>query len=78
MALDINEGEVAILARMSNGAKRKEIAQDLGIALSTVNNRIYAAQKRVGCRTTEHLLSWFVRESVEKMFQGDDETSADV
>jgi DNA-binding CsgD family transcriptional regulator len=65
MALDISEKETAVLERLSNGSRRKEIADDLKVSLSTVNNRIYDAQKRNGLRTSEHLLAWFVRGAVE-------------
>jgi DNA-binding NarL/FixJ family response regulator len=64
MALNLTDGEKAVLERLSNGFERKEIAKDLNIAVSTVHNRIYDAIKRNGCRTSYHLLAWFVRDAV--------------
>lgn len=78
MALNINEGEAEVLTRLGNGEKRKEIADSLGIAVSTVHNRIYDAQKKVGCRTSEHLLAWFIRDHVIALYQEAEERSADV
>jgi DNA-binding NarL/FixJ family response regulator len=43
MALNLTDGEKAVLERLSNGFERKEIAKDLNIAVSTVHNRIYDA-----------------------------------
>ncbi len=77
MALELRDTETAVLERLANGMKRKEIATELGVSLSSVNNRIYAAQDRVGCRTTEHLLAWFVREAVVRQFHSASETSVD-
>jgi DNA-binding CsgD family transcriptional regulator len=77
MALALKDTETAVLERLANGMKRKEIAEDLDVSLSSVNNRIYAAQDRVGCRTTEHLLAWFVREAVVKQFHSAAEESVD-
>lgn len=64
MALNISDGEIEVLNRLSNGFERKEIAKELGISVSTVHNRIYEAQRRNGCRTSYHLLAWFVRDAV--------------
>ncbi len=64
LALSISEGDSAVLTRLANGLERKEIASDLEIALSTVNNRIYEAVRRNNMRTSYQLLAWFVREAV--------------
>lgn len=77
MALNITDSQAEILMRLGNGEKRKEIADNLGIAHSTVNNRIYDAQKRVGCRTPEHLLAWFIRDRVIALYQEAEEAAAD-
>lgn len=78
MALNISQGEAEVLQRLGNGEKRKEIAADLGISLSTVNNRIYDAQKKVGCRTSEHLLAWFIRDEVVSLYQKVEDAPVDV
>lgn len=64
MALNLTDGEKDVLSRLANGYERKEIASDLGVSLSTVHNRIYEAQRRVGCKTSYHLLAWFIRDAV--------------
>jgi DNA-binding NarL/FixJ family response regulator len=64
LALNISDGEEDVLSRLSNGFERKEIAKELGISISTVHNRIYEAQRRNGCRTSYHLLAWYVRDAV--------------
>lgn len=69
MALALREGEIDVLARLTDGFERKEIAQGLGIALSTVNNRIYEATKRNDMRTSYQLLAWFVREAVIAQYE---------
>lgn len=76
MALNISDGEAAVLSRLANGYRRKEIAAELEISLSTVNNRIYDAQKRTGLRTSDHLLAWYVRGEVEKLYESAPETPA--
>lgn len=70
MALDLKPIEAEILTRLGNGAKRKEIAEDMHISLSTVNNRLYDAQRRNAMRTIEALLAWYVREAIVQQYTG--------
>lgn len=64
MSLNITDAEKEVLGLLANGYERKEIARELGVSLSTVHNRIYEAQRRVGCKTSYHLLAWFIRDAV--------------
>lgn len=64
MALNLTDGERDVLERLANGYERKDIAKELGVSLSTVHNRVYEAQRRIGCRTSYHLVAWFIRDAV--------------
>lgn len=75
MPLSLSETDKQILIGLSNGGERKEIASQLGIALSTVHNRIYDAIRRNDLRTSYQLLAWFVRESVLAAVEAQDGAS---
>ncbi len=74
MILDLRDGEREVLQRLGNGFERPEIAADLDIALSTVNNRIYESAKRNAMRTSYQLLAWFVREAVIAQYETPEST----
>lgn len=75
MPLNISDGERAVLLRVSQGFERKEIARDLGISVSTVNGRIYDAQRRNGLRNANHLLAVFVGETVLAAAQAEEDSA---
>lgn len=77
MPLNINDGEKDVLERLANGYERKEIASELGVSLSTVHNRIYEAQRRTGCKTSYHLVAWFIREAVVTQLAGASDSPVD-
>lgn len=60
LALNINKGEWDVLLRLTQGFERKEIATDLDVSVSTVNNRIYAAMERVHARTSYQLVAMYI------------------
>lgn len=60
MALNISKGEWEVLLRLAQGFERREIAKDLGVSVSTVNNRIYAAMERTHARTSYQLVAMYV------------------
>ena len=64
MPLTISDGERAVLLRLAQGFERKDIASDLAVSVSTVNGRIYDAQRRNKLRNANHLLAVFVGETV--------------
>lgn len=69
MALTLRDGEREVLDRLCDGYERKEIAEELGISLSTVNNRVYEATKRNGLRTSVHLVAWYIRDAVTAHYE---------
>lgn len=60
MALNISKGEWEVLLRLSQGFERRDIAKDLDVSVSTVNNRIYAAMDRTGARTSYQLIAMYI------------------
>lgn len=63
MGLDINKGEWDVIARLANGYERKDIAKELGVSVSTVNNRIYAAMDRTHSKTSYQLVARYVHDT---------------
>jgi DNA-binding NarL/FixJ family response regulator len=60
LALNISKGEWDVILRLSQGYERRDIAKDLDVSVSTVNNRIYAAMERTGARTSYQLVAMYI------------------
>src|SRR5690606_1160978 len=64
LTLDITKGERDVLFRLAQGYERSDIAASLDVSVSTVNGRLYDAQRRNSLRNVNHLLAVFVGETV--------------
>lgn len=51
-----SEQDLAILEHLSYGKKVAEIAQELGLTLSTVNKYLYLLREKVNVKDTTHLV----------------------
>jgi DNA-binding NarL/FixJ family response regulator len=65
LALNISDGERAVIQGLADGLERTAIAKTLGVSVSTVHNRIYEAIKRNECRTSYALVAQFVGDAYE-------------
>lgn len=65
LALNISDGESAVIGLLAGGYERTAIAKELDISVSTVHNRIYEAIKRNGCATSYALVAQFVGDAYE-------------
>jgi DNA-binding CsgD family transcriptional regulator len=60
--MDLTDRQVELVMHLANGLRYKEIADAMGLSLSSVKQTIKRAQKRAGASTVPHLVSLCIQD----------------
>lgn len=59
-AATLSNKETRVVSEIAQGKTKKEIANELGLSVRTIENQTRSALKKTGCRKSTELVGWWL------------------